>query len=297
MALITDGDFSDCRWSGPASPRRGAAIPLQFHRPECRLDIGHTFSRRGAFLYQESDLVMPEDLRDPRFYFSILRAIDDGHTTTGAIEQRVRGPIGGGHLTSYLETLLSLGFVERRTSVPGGPRRSIWRVADSYLRFWFRFVLPNRATLDRSPDPMSVYDALVATQFDAFVGRYTFEDICRGWVRDRSAGGDLPAVDEVGAWWGPVPAPRADNPRYQTEGELEVVAVRENKVVLAGEAKWTNAAVDLDVLVRLRSLVPRIPGAGSNTRPVVFGRHFTDRLRARATSEGVRLVSLAELYG
>jgi AAA+ ATPase superfamily predicted ATPase len=259
-------------------------------------NIAHNVLRRGAVLYQEAELVMREELRDPRVYYSILRAIDDGCTTNNEIEQRVQGSSTRTHLTAYLETLSSLGFVERHTPVVGGVRRPIWTIADQYLRFWFKFILPNRALLDRGGQPDQLYDQLVAARLDEFVSKPTFEDICREWVRRQIDGGKLPAADAVGAWWGPVPDPRPNNPRYRTEREIEIVAAQRGRVVLAGEAKWTGAPVDFATLNHLRQVLPHVPGADAETQILLFGRHFATRLHELAQSEKVRLVSVAELF-
>ena len=65
-------------------------------------NLAHRLLRRGAVLYQEAELLLREELREPRRYFSILRAISDGCTRVGEITARVsrsspwRGPGGAG---------------------------------------------------------------------------------------------------------------------------------------------------------------------------------------------------------
>ncbi|HEY8884660.1 MAG TPA: DUF234 domain-containing protein, partial [Chloroflexota bacterium] len=260
-------------------------------------NIAHHVLRRGGVLYQDAELVMREELRDPRVYFSILRAIDAGCTTNNEIEQRVHGPNTRTHLTAYLDTLSALGFVARRTPVVGGVRRSVWSIADPYLRFWFKFILPNRSLLDRDADLDRVYQSIIAPFFDEFVSKPTFEDVCREWVRRQVDDGELPAADAVGAWWGPVASPRPDNPRYREEREIEIVASRRGRVILAGEAKWTTAPVDFPTLNHLRDVLTHVPGADRETKVILFGRRFSERLNLAAATENVRLVGPSELFG
>ena len=259
-------------------------------------NIAHNVLRRGAALYEDAELVMREELRDPRVYFSILRAIDDGCTTNYEIEQRVHGPNSRTHLTAYLETLTGLGFVERRRPVVGGVRRSLWTITDPYLRFWFKFVLPHRAILDRSPHPKHVYDTIVAPYFDEFVSKPCFEDVCREWVRRQIESGNLPLANAVGAWWGPVVTPRPENPRYREEREVDFVAAQRDRIVLVGEAKWTSSAVGFATLNHLRSVLHHVPGSDAATQTILFGRRFDERLSIAAQTEGVRLVEPAELF-
>jgi AAA+ ATPase superfamily predicted ATPase len=259
-------------------------------------NVAHNVLARGASLYAEGELLTREELRDPRTYFSVLRAIDDGCTTNGKIENRVRGGREGGNITYYLDTLRELGFLDHRKPVVGASGRGIWEIADPYLRFWFRFVLPNRRRLDRSADPERDYQELVAPQLDHFVSKPAFEEVCREWVRRRAARAALPLVDAVGSWWGQIPAPSVDSPRRQKSAELEVVAVRGGRVVLAGEAKWSTAPVGFATLNHLREVLPHVPGADASTPLVLFGRRFDPRLRERAGDEGVTLVGPDDLY-
>jgi AAA+ ATPase superfamily predicted ATPase len=259
-------------------------------------NVANRVLRRGAALYQEAELVVREELRDPRVYYSILRAIDDGCTSYGQIEQRVYGPEARANVTAYLDTLRELGFVVQRTPVVGGARRGVWEIADPYLRFWFKFVLPNRQRLDRAEDPERAYRELVASALDHFVSRPTFEELCRAWVERQAEAGRLgEPVDAVGPWWGPVPDPAPDNPRRQRRGEIEVVAVRGKRVVLAGEAKWSGEPVGFGVLNHLRETLRHVPGADATTRVALFGRTFDPRLRTRASAEGVVLVGPDDL--
>jgi hypothetical protein len=187
--------------------------------------------------------------------------------------------------------------VRQRGPLVGGVRRSVWELAEPYLRFWFRFVLPHKSSLDHGADPDRFYEEVVAPALDHFVSKPSFEEICRAWTeREIGHGRLVSGMPRVGSWWGPVPDPQPDNPRRQKEGEIEVVAAKGEQLVLAAEAKWTNCAVDLAVLSHLRQTVRHVPGADGQTQLVLFGRSFDDRLREVARSENVRLVDLSDLY-
>lgn len=260
-------------------------------------NVAHRVLQRGAVLYSDAELLVREELREPRLYYSILRALSDGLTRVSDLTARVYGSSGGSDITSYLHTLQELGLAEYRRPVVGtSVRRGLWSVADPYLRFWFHFVLAHRDRLEHGADVERFYDAVVAPGLDQFVSRPVFEELCRAWVLDRVDSGRLPTVARVGAWWGPVPAPTPEQPRRQAEGELEVIGASGNRVLLAGEAKWTHEPVGFGVLNHLRDLVRHIPGADAQTRLLVFGRAFDPRLLGRAADEGVQLVSAEQLY-
>lgn len=264
-------------------------------------NIANRVLRRGAVLYQEAELLMHEELREPRLYFSILRAIAGGCTRVGQIADRIRPLSSGTDITPYLHTLQELGLVEYRQPVVGkGARRGIWQILDPYLRFWFRFVVPNRAALEYGGESEQIYRQVVAPELDQFVSKPAFEEICLAWVMQQAAADQLDGVRDVeraGAWWGPIPQPTPENPRNQAEGELEIVAVRGDRVLLAGEAKWTREPVGFGALNHLRDVVRHVSGVTKETRLALFGRVFDPRLEAAASAEGLLLVSSAQLYG
>lgn len=253
--------------------------------------------RRGSALYQEAELLVREELREPRLYYSILRAISDGRTQVSEIAAHVLPAAVRSDLTPYLHTLQELGLVEYHRPVVGrAVRRGVWMVADPYLRFWFRFVLPYKNVLDHGGNVERFYRDTVEPALDQFVSKPTFEEICRSWVLGQGEAGVLRGVERVGAWWGPVPQPTANNPRRQAEAEIEVVAAQGDRVVLAGEAKWTRRPVSFTVLNHLKEVLRFVPGTSDATRLALFGRRFDERLKAAAQPEGIALVSADDLY-
>ena len=101
-----------------------------------------------AYLYEEPRLLLQQELREPRVYFSLLRAIAGGQTRLNEIAQECQLP--SNTVGRYLALLSRLHLVERRTPVNEGEgsRRGLYRISDPFLRFWFRFVFPNRSELE-----------------------------------------------------------------------------------------------------------------------------------------------------
>jgi AAA+ ATPase superfamily predicted ATPase len=254
-----------------------------------RWNIVNRVLTRGAVLYQEAELLMREELREPRMYMSILRAVSEGTTESGKLQSRVQSR---GSISSYLATLRDLDLLSFRQPVIGATvRRGVWALNDPYLRFWFRFVHPYRRELEHSADPQRFYDLVVEPAFDQFVSKPAFEDICVEYVR-AAAGRLEPRMERVGPWWGPVPDPRPENPRHQAEAELEVVGVAGKRVLLAGEAKWTNAAVGPREVRRLREVVRHVPGVRGPVKLLLFGRRFDQRL----ANEDVELITADQVF-
>ena len=245
-------------------------------------NIVHRVLGRGAVLYREAELLVREELREPRLYFSILRAIADGHTRAHeiAVHMGARSEI-----TPYLRTLEALELVSYTEPLLGKQRRGLWAIADPYLRFWFRFVLPAQGRIEHGASAERLYKEAIAPALDQFVSRPAFEEICRAWVAAAADAGILPQIGQVGAWWRPVPRPLPSNPRNQVDGEIEVVAARGSRLTLAGEAKWSREPVGFGVLNHLREVAAHVPGADgdeetsqaqSDTRRII-GAHAEER--------------------
>lgn len=255
--------------------------------------------RKGQVLYEEADLLVKEELgSEATVYLSVISAVASGATRQGEIADRagVSPSSSAGKYLSQLRRLHILDHV-RPARAPESARSGVWRVADGYLRFWFRFVRSNRTDLE-ARRVAEVFRDRVRPHLDQFVSLPAFEDACREHTR-RAIGSDpaFPARGEVGAWWGPVPDERYPGTRRTREGEIELVAYEGRDLVLAGEAKWQNGLVDTDALAQLEGTVRHVPGYAPATRLVLYSREgFTPQLVRRAQASGVILRTVDHLY-
>ncbi len=247
---------------------------------------------RGTVLYNEAELLTREELREPRNYMSLLRAMAAGVTRDSEL-QNILGATGS--VNSYLRNLAGLGLAALRTPVQGSKRGS-WVVEDPYLRFWFRFVQPNLSLLDHNADPERFFHDTIEPEFDHFVSMPAFEDICRDWIGRQVGAGRAPKANVIGFWSGMVVAPTPENPRYQIRGELEIVGMDGNELSIVGEAKWQNAPVGEAELNHVLKVLPSVPGyVAGNVEIYLFGKTFDQHIVERAKREGIRLVAPPDL--
>jgi len=191
---------------------------------------------RGSFLYDEVRFVLQQELREPRNYFAILQAIAAGKTRLNEIKQAT----GIEGATAYLDTLKQLHLVERIVPVtetqPQKSRRGIYRLKDHYLRFWFRYVHPNRSQLERGGAHI-ILENQVIPEIDHF-SSLTFEEVCQQFFWQAGLSGELPFVPiSIGNWW-------------NANEEVDLVVLGENDAILV-ECKWTSKPVGVDILAEL----------------------------------------------
>ena len=216
----------------------GTPAYLQTLQPSVSLaqNIQEGILMRGSFLYDEVRFVLQQELREPRNYFAILQAIADGKTRLNEIKQAT----GIEGATVYLDTLQQLHLVERRVPVtetqPHKSRRGIYRLRDPYLRFWFRFVHPNRSQLERGGAQI-ILNNQVLPKLDLFTGQ-AFEDICQQFLWSRGLSGELSFTPQnIGNWW-------------NANEEIDLVTLGETDAMLV-ECKWSNKPVGSDILANL----------------------------------------------
>lgn len=230
----------------PADKLRAYSVyggtPAYLHtiRPEQNLEtnILETILERGSPLYDEVRFVLQQELREPRNYFAVLQAISAGNTRQNEIKQAS----GLDNITPYLETLQQLHLIERTVPVtesqPHKSRRGMYRLKDQYLRFWFRFVLPNRSQLERGAKE-GVFNTLIAQELDHFAAP-VFEQACQQYFWRAGLGGELPFVpQQIGGWW-------------QANQEVDLVLLGETQLMLV-ECKWSKNPVGSDILENLEA--------------------------------------------
>jgi AAA+ ATPase superfamily predicted ATPase len=187
---------------------------------------------RGSFLYDEVRFVLQQELREPRNYFAILQAIAAGKTRLNEIKQAT----GIDGATAYLDTLQQLHLVERLVPVtepqPQKSRRGIYRLKDQYLRFWFRYVHPNRSQLERGGAQM-ILENQVLPEIDHFASQ-TFEEVCQQFFWQAGLSGKLAFVPtNIGNWW-------------NAHEEIDLVVLGEKDAILV-ECKWASKPVGIDI--------------------------------------------------
>ena len=89
-----------------------------------------------------------------------------------------------------------MAFVRREVpaTIPPGKRttRGCHVLADAYLRFYFRFIAPNRALLEQGL--LNRLWDLIGKGLRAFAGQTAFEETCRTWTLEQATADRLPFI-------------------------------------------------------------------------------------------------------
>jgi AAA+ ATPase superfamily predicted ATPase len=235
----------------------------------------------ATFLYPEPEFILREELREPRNYFAILKAMAAGKTKIGELVNDTGFPKS--KLSKYLSVLTDLKIVEREVPVteekPDKSKRGIYQLTDYFFRFWFEFVFPNRSELESGA--VETVLKKIRQGFPLYVST-VYESVAKESVLTWSRQGRLPFhLNRVGRYW-------------EKEFELDLVGLgEENDVALFGEAKWTNKPLSLGIYEQLKQKAQQVAWKKETRHEyyILFSRSgFSDELKTQAKREALLLV-------
>ena len=240
-------------------------VPAYLEKFDPSVDLFSNVERhilsKGAFLYEEPEFLLRQELREPATYMAILEAVAAGASRVTEIANEIGKDASS--LSRYLQNLERLALLERETPVTDPDGRGVYRLTDDFLRFWFRYVAPNRSVLEQGR-PAPVRRSIEET-FPTHVS-VTFESVCRQAVRTPTFPVDC---STVGRWW-------------YDGNEIDVVGLcEESDTVLLGECKWTAEPVGTGLLEALESTeaAVRWHGAERSVEYALFSKSgFTPEL-------------------
>jgi uncharacterized protein len=246
-------------------------------------------------LFNDPREVLEEDLRQPGVYFSLLEELAGGARSIADLGSALGKR--SNELGPYLETLREMRLVEQIAplSAGRGGRDHRYRLADGFLRFWFRFVFPFQDDLRSGLRPVDHFDGEVRPALADHVAP-VFESLCREWTRAQLGR----QASRVGSWWGPALNELRRSGERSTE-EVDIVGLGRSAVTVVGECKWTAGRMTRKVLDDLEAFkLPAMRQARlrvASPQIVLFSRSgFTEGLlELAAERDDMRLVDVGQL--
>ena len=209
---------------------------------------------KAGILHGEPPRLLLDDLRSAVQAGSILSLVGAGAHRIGEIAARLGRPVTA--LTRPLALLVDLGYIRREVPFGESPlssRRSLYRIADPFVEFWYRFVQPAGSLLE-----MDLVDE-VHSRIRAELPSHVAE------VWEHLARRSVPRLPIDGVTWGPA-SRWWGNDLAGRSVEVDVAAESlDGHHVLVGEAKWSARRQTAGVIARLRELSPKLPFVRGHT--------------------------------
>lgn len=269
-------------------------VPAYLERFHPRRDVGENIwqlfmRRRSSFRNEPRALLSLLLPRETRNYEAIMKIIAVGNHLPREIARQLDQTTAW--TSPYLRRLEEVGLISRvfpattpaEKRLPGPLTR--YYIADQYLDFHFRFIVPNLRMVER--DMGRALWQRIEGDFETWAGETAFRRLCRNWVSVQTQAGEIFLPDEIGAHWGEEPG-----------GEVDLVAINwEEQQVLFASCDWgTELVAPYAVESLIQAGEAALPGRGWTTSYVIFARvDFAEPTRGVAEEKSVRLVDLAQI--
>jgi len=197
---------------------------------------------KTAFLHNEIEFILKEELREPKNYLSVLKAVSFGKTKFSEIVNE--SGLEKNVLHKYLSTLERLQLIERAVPVTEYNRsrsRGIYRIADPFTRTWFQYVFPYKSELE-----VGNYHEVMRKVDESFqlLVSSAYEHACQEVLRKLQ--NRLFPFERVGRWW-------------EKEHEIDVIGLNNaSREIVFGECKWSGKQVGTNVYARLKEVAARV---------------------------------------
>lgn len=228
-------------------------------------------------LYSEVEFILREELREPRNYFSILKAISLGKTRLSEIMNETG--FEKSFINKYIDILEKLHIIKKEVPVteknPLKSRKGVYKVDDQFFKFWFRYILPNRSLIEEGKIEKVLN--LIFDDFNIFVSE-VYENVAREILKLHE--NIIFDFDKIGKWW-------------DKNEEIDIVALSEKeKKILFGEVKWTNKPVGVNIYYDLKRKSKLVDWNKDNRKEYycLFSKNgFTEEMKYISKKENVFL--------
>lgn len=189
---------------------------------------------KDAFLYEEGQRIVGEELRETGVYNTILASIAAGHHKLNDLFLHTE--FSRAKISVYLKNLMELELVEKAfsydTEGKANTQKGIYRISNHFVHFYFTYLYPNLSGLENML-PEEFYDKYIAPSFRVYAAGY-FKAVCRQYVEKWSKEEMLPFdVDQTGQWIG-------------KSGNIDIIAQNGNGETILGICNWDKPVMCYD---------------------------------------------------
>ena len=251
-------------------------------------NIKRAYLKVTSYLYEETLLLLRQEVQEPGIYSAIIEAIASGYTKANEISTKIGED--SAKCLKYIKILCELGILHKE--IPFGEkessRKTIYGISDFMFRFWYRYVFANRTLIETGAQQV-VWAKRIEPDYNSYMG-LIFERVCTDYLSVKNAMGELPILfTSIGRWWG-------TNLVTHGQEEIDLIA-NDGKDYIFGECKWRNEKLDLSVLRELKAKADIFSKNRNSTYYMLFSKSgFTEAVINEAKSDSsIMLVDLDEI--
>jgi AAA+ ATPase superfamily predicted ATPase len=191
-------------------------------------NIINLFLHKNGRLYHEGESFLKTQLRELSAYSTILSYLAQGKTQLTELYELTG--FSRAKVSVYLKNLMALDVVEKVTSyeikAKENTKKGVYRLRDTCLLFWYRFVYPNLSKLEERKME-EVYDKEILPALEDYL-ELSFSKVCREYMRLLSDYKKLPfRIKALDSWQGKT-------------GELKLIGQGDDGALFVGGCKWSE---------------------------------------------------------
>lgn len=195
-------------------------------------------SENGYFFKMAEELVSSE-LRELSVYNTILMAIAKGENKLNDLFHYTG--YSRPKISVYMKNLSHFDIIEKVVSFETGgwdnAKKGVYRIKDTYINFYYRFVYPHLSDLYMMT-PEEFYDTYIESELDEYLNRY-FINVCMEYLSLLNQIRRLPlAVSKMGTWVGKT-------------GNIDIIAQSSDRQNIVGTCNWEKPELTMDMCKEL----------------------------------------------
>lgn len=190
--------------------------------------INHILDNSGI-LHEEPIRLFLDDSRDTVQMSTLINYIALGMNRLTEIASRMEKPAT--HINRPLQKLIDLGYLKREIPFDTSPRnakKTLYKVADPFINFYFKFVIPEKTFLELG-QANRIYDEIIKPDFEQYCSVF-WEELCRKTIPLLFKNKLFPPAQR---WWGTT--------KSKKQLEIDIISrSKDGKDIIVGEAKWSG---------------------------------------------------------
>ena len=266
----------------------GIPMYLEQFDPEktVKENLLENFFDRNATLFEEPSNLLKQELREPAVYNAVITAIASGKTKLSEIASTVGTDTG--LCSRYIANLITLGIIRRETPVTEpNSKRPVYLIEDPFFRFWFTFLPKNMSAILSGRIDKS-YPLLIEKRLSDYMG-LIFEKMCRDYLLYYEDNLPFP-IGNIGQWWG-------GHLKTHKQAQIDiVVTAADDDSGIIGTCKFRDGLVGEEEWHLMEDYAQAMGHFGRRYYYFFAKSGFTASLRKLAETEGLRLITLSDIY-
>lgn len=197
-------------------------------KKDLKENICRNILSRNGFLFKEAENYINIELRELSVYETILGAIAAGNQKLNELYHYTG--FSRAKISVYMKNLMAFEVIEKVVSFDTGgwenAKKGVYRIRNTFVNFWFRFVYPHLSDLYML-SPEEFYESHIESDINEYLNQY-FIQVCTEYLALLNMVDKLPIqIHRIGTWIG-------------KQGNIDIIAQNSVRESIVGLCNWSS---------------------------------------------------------